>query len=293
MAIKISEKSLEMIPHNCIVKLQAIYDTLKTAEKKVADLLLEKPDFFANATIVEVADEAGCSEATIVHLARKLGYSGYHELKSILIEGRKDNPTYLYKEITEGDSYEQVIKKVFRASIHALEDTLNVLDMGEYKRAVDAICNAQKIVLCGVGDAATVARSGYLKFFRIGLNVQMSDDLDVQLMSVSHLSKGDVVIAISHTGKTKSILEVVKYAKAVGATIICITNYPVSPLAKHSDIVLLTATFAEHVKGEVISKRVAELCIIESLYVNILLNRKDKLAKNLDKSNLALELNKV
>lgn len=293
MALKLNEKSLEMIPHHCIVKLQAIYDTLKTAEKKAADLLIEKPDFFANATIVEVADKAGCSEATIFRLARKLGYSGYNELKSVLIEGRNNNPIYLYKGITEEDSCERVVKKVFQASIHALEDTLNVLDMEEYEKAVDAIFNAPKVVLCGVGDAATVARSGYLKFIRIGLNVQMSDDLDLQLMSVSHLGKGDVVIAISHTGKTRSILEVVKYAKTVGATVVCITNYPVSPLAKHSDIVLLTATFTEHVKGEIISKRVVELCIIESLYVNILLKYKDKFAKNLEKSNLALELNKV
>lgn len=293
MFIKVNGTSAEKIPHRCFIKLKAIYDSLKTAEKKAADLFLMKPEFFATASIVEAANAAGCSEATIVRLARKLGYSGYPELKSALIEGRDSNHLQLYEGITEEDDCDAVVKKVFQASIQAMEDTLNVLDMEEYKRAVDVLCNANKIMICGVGDAASVARSGYQKFMRIGLDVRVSEDIDVQLITASHMSKGDVVIAISHSGRTKSILDVVKYARSTGATIMSITNYPVSPLVKNSDIVLLTATFAEHVKGEVMSKRIVELCILESLYVNVLLKCNRKLGKNFEKSNLALELNKL
>lgn len=293
MPIRISDESIEKIPHSLFVKLQAIYDSLKTAERKAADLLLERPSFFAEASIVEAAEAAGCSEATFVRLARKLGYSGYPELKNGLDRGNVENPVQLYKGITEQDDYDSVVNKVFKASIQALEDTLNVLDRNEYKKAADALCKAEKMVLCGVGDAATVAKSGYQKFLRIGIDVQASPDIDVQLVSIAHLKKNDIVIAISHSGRTKSILDAVKYAKSRGVKVISITNYPVSPLAKNSDIVLLTAAFTEHVKGEVMSKRVAELCILESLYVNVLLRKKDELTNNLDRSNLALEVNKI
>ena len=293
MPFEISGKSAECIPHSCLVKLQAVYDTLKTAEKKAADLLLDKPEFFRDATIVEAAGEAGCSEATLVRLAKKLGYGGYPELKSCLCGDRKDDPSALYAEISGNDGYGTVAQKVFRASIQALKDTLDAIDGNEYKKAVEAVANAKKIVLCGAGDAANVALSGFQKFFRAGVDVHSSPDPDIQLISVSRLSKGDVIIAISHSGKTKSIVDLVKYSKVTEATVICITNYPLSPLAKNSDIVLLTAAFAEHVKGEVMSKRVAELCLLESIFINVLLKNKESFVESLGKSNNALDVNKM
>lgn len=293
MPIEMNGKNIGLIPHSCLVKLQAVYDSLKSAEKKAADLLLDRPEFFSEATIAEAAEAAGCSEATLVRLARKLGYSGYPELKAHLYENKQHNPADLYAGITDKDSYDSVTQKVFQASIQALKDTLNVIDKSEYQKAVEAIANAGRIVLCGVGDAANVALSGFQKLIRTGANVHASADPDIQLITVSHLSKGDVIIAISHSGKTKSIVDVVKYSKVTGAVVISITNYPISPLAKNSDIVLLTAAFTEHVKGEVMSKRVAELCLLESLFVNVLRKKQDTYIDGLRRSNDALEVNKL
>lgn len=293
MATEMSQKNIGMIPHSCIVKLQAVYGTLKSAEKKAADLLLEKPGFFSEASIVEAADAAGCSEATLVRLARKLGYAGYPELRSHLGSGERDKSIALYAGITQDDEYDSVIYKVFQASIQALKDTLDVIDKDEYKKAIEALASAGTIVLCGAGDAANVALSGFQKFIRVGANVQASADPDVQMISISHLVKGDVIIAISHSGRTKSVIDAIKYSRITGATTICITNYPLSPLAKSSDIVLLTAAFSEHVNGEVMSKRVAELCLVESLFVNVLLLKKDQYINGLIRSNNALKLNKI
>lgn len=293
MATEMSQKNIGMIPHSCIVKLQAVYNTLKSAEKKAADLLLEKPYFFSEASIVEAAEAAGCSEATLVRLARKLGYVGYPELRSHLGLGEQDKSITLYAGITQEDDYDSVIDKVFQASIQALKDTLDVIDKGEYKKAIEALASAGSIVLCGAGDAANVALSGFQKFIRVGANVQASADPDVQMISISHLVKGDVIIAISHSGRTKSVIDAIKYSKITGVTTICITNYPLSPLAKNSDIVLLTAAFSEHVNGEVMSKRVAELCLVESLFVNVLLLKKDQYINGLARSNNALKLNKI
>ncbi|MBA7524505.1 HTH-type transcriptional regulator RpiR [subsurface metagenome] len=292
MPIEINEKITNKIPHYCLIRLRSFYDSMESAEKKAVDLLIEDPDFIANAKIVEAAQRADCSAATFVRLAKKLGYKGYPKLKKALLEIKKD-PIQLYPNINENDKSEDIVAKIFQTSIQTLSDTLNLLDKETYKKAVNAICKAQKIVLCGVGDAFPVAQSGYHKFLRIGLNVQVSADFDVQLINVSHLSKNDVAIIISHSGRTKNIVEVAKYAKIVGATVISITNYPISTLAKNSDIVLLTAVFINNVKGEVISKRITQLCILESLYINVLLKLKQKVIEDLEKSDLAVELNKL
>ncbi|MGE5557611.1 MAG: MurR/RpiR family transcriptional regulator [Bacillota bacterium] len=293
MPISLSEDIVRKIPHGCLVKLQAIYDSLKTAEKKAADLLIARPDFFASATIVESAQEAGCSEATMMRLARRLGFDGYPDLKNYLLRERETSPVLLYEGITGADDPETVVKKVFNASIQSLTDTLNILHKEEYKKAVEAICTAKKIVLCGMGDAFTVAQSGFQKFIRIGYEVYASPDLDLQLIAASHMAPGDVLLAISHSGRTRSLVDVVKYARTTEATTISITNYPVSPLAKNSDIILLTAVFAEHMQGEVMAKRITELCVLESLYISVLLKRQAELADDLRKSNLSLEVNKL
>lgn len=293
MPIDASEFNLSRIPHSLLIKLRSSYDSLKTAEKKSADLLLSDPIFFSKATIAEAADRANCSEATFTRLAQRLGFKGYPDLKGIISEGEKDNSVAPYDNLGKDDSPQTVVSKVFEATIQALNDTLSVLDLNKFEEAVNALMSAQKIMLCGAGDAATVAMSGYQKFIRAGLNVVTSQDPDVQLILASNLGEKDVVIAISHSGRTKNIVDAVKYAKSNGACVIAITNFPVSQLSKNSDIVLLTAAFTEHLKGEILAKRVTELCILESLFVNLLIKKSSSLKPKLEKSNDAIQLNKL
>ena len=293
MPINIDGNNLDNISHSCILKLQAVYDSLKTAEKKAADLLIQNPELFSKGSIGEVSSKAGCSEATITRLSKKLGYDGYIDLKFQLTQSKESDSTEFYEDIDENDSYDTVVTKVFQASIQALSDTLNTIDKEQYEIAVNLLCNADKIIFCGVGDSANVALSGYQKFLRMGLNVQASADFDIQLINISLLKENDVVIVISHSGRTKSIVDLAKYTRNIGAKVICITNFPSSPLVKNSDVILLTAAFSEQLKGEVMAKRLTELCIIESLFVNLLLKKKTIFSRNIDKSNKALQKNKI
>jgi DNA-binding MurR/RpiR family transcriptional regulator len=106
------------------------------------------------------------------------------------------------------------------------------------------------------------------------------------------LSAGDVLTAISYSGESKPIIAAAQQARARGVRVIAITNYPRSTLAKLADCVLLTAVFQEHVYGEIASKRLAQLCVLESLYVNYLLRRSGQLGDRLLASNLAVAINK-
>ena len=291
MSFIISKENAQLIPNDCILRLRSVYDSLRSAERKAADLLIADPVFFSKATVGQASERAGCSEATFVRLSRRLGYSGYPEFKINLRKHSGESPTQLYQEITEEDSDKIIVQKVFHACVQTLQDTLNIFDIGSYSEAVSKIKKANKIVFCGVGDSSIVALAGYQKFLRAGICTQFSQDQNIQIINVAQLEKGDVLIAISHMGRSKSIVELAKQARANGIQVISITNYPVSPLSKNSDILLLTAAFAEHIKGEVVSKRLAELCILECLYVNVIVNDKDRLGNRLEKSNSALEIN--
>ena len=288
-----NERNFARIPHNCVLNLQAVYETLKTAEKKAADYILDFPEDIAGLSIVDFAGRAGCSEATIVRLSKRLGYDGYPELKTDFAQSAENGAVYEYDDVSPADPPGEIIQKVFEASIQALKDSLDMLDETAYSRTVDALSFAPSILLAGIGDAAIVAQEAQQRFMRIGVSTRFSLDGDLQLIHASQLSPGDVVIAISHSGRSKPVIDVCRQAKTVGATIISITNFPVSPLAKKSDIVLQTAVFAKSMTGEVVSKRLTALCVVESLYLSVLFRRGGDALKILGRSNDAVNENKV
>lgn len=278
------------IPHRCLIKLKGIYHSFKTAERKGADFILAAPEDVAELGVVEFAQRAGCSEATVVRLARKLGYEGFPELKRDFADFE---PPLLYRDITPRDAPEVVARKVFANSVQALNDTLETLDMEQYGRAVDALLRAERLAFFGLGNAAVVAREAYQKFLGIGVTCFTAEDPDLQLIMVNtQLARGDLLVAISYSGESRPILAAARQARQRGVTVLAITNFPRATLARLSDLVLLTAVFQEHVNGEVGSKRLAQLAVLESLYANYLLRNGARTRKSLAAVSGALSLNK-
>lgn len=229
------------IPHRCLIKLRAIYPTLRSAERGGADFLLAHPDEVANLGVVEFAARAGCSEAPVVRLSRKLGYSGFPELKKDFAEFE---PLQTYRDITRNDGPETVARKVFANSVQALTDTLDTLDWTAYGRAVEALVQAKRLAFLGLGNAGMVAREVGYKFLRLGVPSYSAEDPDLQLIIVhTQLARGDLLIAISYSGESKPILAAARQARARGILVLAVINFPRSPLARQADVVLLTAVF--------------------------------------------------
>jgi RpiR family carbohydrate utilization transcriptional regulator len=282
------------LPLNCLLKLQAHYGSLKSAEKKAADFLTSNPEFVARSSIAKSAEMAGCSQPTFIRLAKKLGYSGFTEMKEELNGSKESEPSKgrFFGRFSSLQSSEEIVNGVFQLTIQALNDTLEIFDFEKYKQAFDALKNAKKVVFFGIGDAAAVAMSAYVKFTRIGFNCQVANDPDLMLMLSSSMQKGDVAVMISHSGRTKCIVNSAKYLRKKDVTVLSITNFPITALVKNSDICIMTCAFAEHLKGEVMAIRVVALCIIESLFIDILAKDHERVVK-MNKCNEAVQINKL
>ncbi|MDY7028654.1 MAG: MurR/RpiR family transcriptional regulator [Spirochaetota bacterium] len=288
-----NEKNLSKIPHKCVLNIKAVYSSLKTAEKAAMDYLLQAPNDLIDKTIAEVASAAGCSEATIVRLSKRLGYDGFPELKNDFQEHRDKDSVTVYANVTDKDNIEEIFNKVFDASIEALKDTNRMIDRESLNEAACLINKAENIMFCGLGDAAIVASVAQQRFLRIGKKTFYSLDHDTQLIYASQLEKGDVLVAISYSGRSRPILNTVKVARDAGAKIISITNFPVSPLTKKSDIILQTAVFTQSIGSEVIAKRLTALCIIEGLYLSKLIDSKGTSLEFIEQANNAVAVNKL
>lgn len=247
--------------------LRMMLPSLTARERQVVEYLLNAGEDVRNRTISDIAFETSVSEAMIVKLSKKLGHTGFRDLKDMLYQYSLLPVTEMYQEIDPTDSSEVIVNKLFKTSIQALEETLAILNMNEFDRAVDALLHAQQRDFYGVGGSAAIVKDASHKFLRIGLRSTAYDDSHLMIMSASLLTSRDVVLAVSHSGQTTAVLEAVRVARLNGARIVALTNYSRSPLVKEADIVLCSTARGSPLMGENAAARIAQLNIIDALFV--------------------------
>jgi RpiR family transcriptional regulator, carbohydrate utilization regulator len=260
----------------CFVRIQGTYNSLRTAEQRVADFILKHPEELIYLTVTELAERTNTSESTVVRLCQKIGYKGYQEFKIMLARDLVEPNEMIYEQIERGNSLPEIKNKVFQANTQALADTMEVLVDSELQRAVDAIRSARKVQVYGIGGSAAIALDAYHKFLRLGLAVVALSDGDMMAMSSALLSTGDVAIGISHTGASRDVCDALENAHENGASTICITHRSTSPITKVADIKLFTAAKETAFHSDSLSSRIAQLSIIDTLYVGIAFSDYDK-----------------
>ncbi len=270
-----------------ITQIRAAMPEFRASEKKVAETVLKSPEAVITKSITNLAEDSDVSEPTVTRFCRKLGLSGFMELK-LCIARELPSGSYLHENVTETDDLPAIFEKLFKSGIEALRESLNQIDMTALQAAVEALSKARRIDFYGQGGSAIVARDAYHKFFRLGIPCSVHDDPHMQVMSASFLKKGDVLIAISHTGSTKDIIESVKIAKKAGATVIGIAGGAKSPLLKVSDITISVNSKEAALLLAPMTSRLVQLAIIDVLFVTVSMGRMDDFRQQLQDVKKAL-----
>ncbi len=91
----------------------------------------------------------------------------------------------------------------------------------------------KRILVMGAGRSGLVGRAFAMRLLHLGYNAYVLGDT-----IVPSIGEGDVVIAISGSGRTKLIVTAAEAAKQVGARVVAITSYPDSPLGRLADVVV-------------------------------------------------------
>jgi len=214
-------------------------------------------------SISDLASLCESSEATIVRFSKRLGCSGYQELKLNL--AREHEKKVIAPIITGEDDAYAIFEKVCNDAYMSLERTKKTLSAEAMTRAVEAISGSRRVVLIGLGASASVAEDASNKFLRAGCNSSAYADTHMQAIAVSQLRQGDTVIGISQSGSSKDIAEAMKTAKANGAATIAITSRERSPIARISDIVLLTDTEETRHSSLGLNSHLSRLVVIDAL----------------------------
>ncbi len=250
-------------------RIRMMMPLLTPREAHVVETVMGRKDFDETTALRSVADDAGVSEAMVVKISKKLGFSGFREFRAGLAEYSRLPSADLHEEVSPTDTGRDIVQKVFRTSIQALEETMAILDMEAFERAADLIHGARQRDLYGVGGSAQIARDVAHKFLRIGIRTSIQDDAHMMLMSASILGDGDVAIGFSHSGRTSAVIEAIQLARRSGARTIAVTNYAGSPLTEVVDVVLCSTAQGSPLLGENAAARIAQLNILDAVFVAV------------------------
>lgn len=256
--------------------------------QKVTDYILANPQSVIHASVTEVAEASGVSEASVVRLCQHVGYSGFQDFKVALARDMLEPTKFIHEDVKPGDSIAIVARKVIESDISALTETLKILDTEDLQRAVEHILKARRVEFYGIGSAGPVAADAYYRMLRIGINAVLCVDSHMQAVSATLTGPGVVVVTISHSGSTRETVDATRLAKQAGAYTICITNYAKSPITAYANVVLYTAAAETMFRTEAMASRIAELSIVDALYVCVALARIDESLSNIEKTAAAL-----
>ncbi|RFA25300.1 transcriptional regulator [Alkalilimnicola ehrlichii] len=271
-----------------LARIESLRPELRRSEQKVADLVLERPNAVINAPLATIAEEAGVSEPTVIRFCRAVGCSGFQDFKLHLAGSLASGAPYIYSGVSATDKPADLAAKVFDRSISTLMQVRNHLNIDAVEKAVDTLAAASRVEFYGHGASGIVAMDAQHKFFRMGIPTVAYNDPHTHGMAATILQPGSVVVAISHTGRTRDLLRSAELALEAGAKVISITACG-SPLANISTIALYADVTEDTDVYTPMTSRMAHLAITDVLAVGVALKRGPELAAQLEKSKRNLQ----
>ena len=256
-----------------LIRIKSAMESFKPSERVIAEYVLEDAERILQMSIAELARDVGVGESTVMRFCRALDYKGYQEFKLRLAQDLVEPVEYIHENISFDDTIGHLAQKTFQTNARAVEDTQKSLDPAMVEVAAKAIAKARRIDLYGIGYSFFTTLDAKLKLTRIGLMADAFGDGHLQMMAAATLTRNDVAIGISLSGSTKDVVDALSAARKVGATTVAITNFSPSPITRTADVVLLTSSPETPLGGEVLTSRIAQLCVIDVLSVAVAVAR--------------------
>ncbi|HGS0353357.1 TPA: MurR/RpiR family transcriptional regulator, partial [Streptococcus pneumoniae] len=208
----------------------------------MADYILVRDSEIVYETSSEIVSKVKVGEGTLNRFCKKIGYSGFQELKLKMTKDILE----LESQKMSSDTFIDEIKNNY---LSIVESTRKLIDGRQIELAIKLIREANQILMIGVGSSGNAAREFESSLLRIGIISKTVIDTHFQLMHTALLKDNDLIIAFSLSGSTKEVEETLLNAKRKNVKIISITNYSSRNIAKLSDCVLLTSKKESYLEG--------------------------------------------
>ena len=262
--------------------------SLNKSETKVAQAILLDPEAATRSSIASLAKKADVSEPSVNRFCKRFKTAGFPDFKIQLAKSLVSGVRFVNRNVDEGDQVDSYTPKIFDSTINDLARVRDNISHKIVNDVVDQLIAANRIYFFGLGTSGAVARDAENKFFRFNLPVSFHDDVLMMRMLASTGSPGDVFFVISHTGRTKEIVDIVQIAMKNDAMVVALTS-PKSPLAMLSSISLEVDVPENTDEYMAMTSRIVHLVILDVLATGFTLRRGPEFLTHLEKIKSSLK----
>ena len=258
--------------NNLLPRLSTHPDQLTRSERKVVQVIVADPQTATRMSIAALAELAKVSEPTVNRMCRSFGLKGYPDFKMELAQSMARGMPYVSQTVNQNDTAAQYTDKIFTSTMASLDTAKQQIDSKVIERAVDYLSQAQQICFFGMGASGAVAHDALHKFFRFNIPVVAHNDSLMMRMTAAACKRGDVLVLLSFTGRTKEMVEVARIGRSAGAVVIAITQIG-SSLAEEASLVLGVESPEDTDVYMPMQSRMIQLTLIDVLATGVILRR--------------------
>ena len=229
-----------------LVRLDSMSRNARGADRKLAEYVLAHADAVMHLSVQELAERTETGYATVCRFFKKIGSCGFRDFKKSLSaelaqnKSLSDSPPRFDVDEEAPLPFDVIGKSICDFSASIVESCHKFLKKDQIEQVVSLLGKANLVHFVGLGTSAVTAQYAHTKFFRLKPGCSFDTDIILSKMKAAQLGAGNILFAISSSGRTKSILEIAKLARSNGATVISLCDFTDSPLANLSDVSICT-----------------------------------------------------
>lgn len=217
------------------------YDKLTNSQKRIAETIIEDPEFVAFATVDKLASRLDVAASTVVRFAYKLGLDGYQDLQGRI--RRQIRQQYRNVTETEGSTPTSHLGDTpFHASLDRdlahLQRTARSLDRDALDRTVEALTTAQHVYIAGDLTSYCLAYFTAIAVGRAREQVRLVRADAEGTTTLLEMGPDDVLLAYTFPPYSRNVLRVVEWAARRRALTVGVTDAAISPVGQKVSIVL-------------------------------------------------------
>lgn len=233
-----------------------VINSLSISELDVLRFIDNNKELVLTSSIYGLAEKAFVSTATIVRLAKKLGFSGFTELKYYIREELAEE-----KKVISESTYVSIIDK----HKNIFDETINQLDEQNIYQIVESMKKASRIHFFAKGlNTMTVEYASKL-LLTVGIQNTVYTDTHIAYLAAEKMNEHDLFFLCSLSGHTHQVLRTALIAKNKGAKIVSLTSNIKNELYDIADFKLSTASNMELVRPKDIAARFMFMLIFDIL----------------------------
>lgn len=226
-------------------EIEARFGTLSPKLRQAARYLLRRPDDVALKSMRQLAADAGVQPATMVRLARALGFRAFEDLRQPFADRLRQGAGTPYGERARtlqarrggegGGPVAALVRESFERDVENLRVTYEGIDPVAFEACAERLARARKVHVTGLRSAFAVGYFFDYACRMFGAGTELLDGRGGTLTDgLRGIGAHDAVLACSFEPYTRETVEVVRFAQARGAAIVAITDSPVSPIAREA-----------------------------------------------------------